>query len=348
MAARTDINSRGVDTARDIGEKTRHGAQTLSAQAQKSSQQVSRQTQSGLQKVQIAITVGSALLQSLLHSQERTARKSRRGATRQARHFRNAVQDTFQPTWSKTQDVIGEGLETTEVTLQKRVKRARKNLRKTQKNLKHLQKAAQENLESGWSAARDKWEEGSQQVSRNLTKVGSNAQGASKTIQKRYRHSQRKRARARALFRWGLVIGFVLALLYTPITGAEIRHRIILFWKKGWIVDSPFITGGEAMVTYVSKMFASTSEAEKYLSTYQTLIEGAGGMIRIEAWERKDIDRTTLTKETIDKGETTAEVTQEVETTMQRGPVLYVTLPEKITLSTLLAGSEALAFKVTA
>jgi hypothetical protein len=120
----------GHERREDGVDPTARNEQTLAAQAQKSSQQVSRQTQSGLQKVQVGITVGSALFQRLLHSHEGKACKNRRRAIHQARRFQNIVQDTFQPTWSKAQDVIQVGLETTEVTLQRRMKRTRKNLQR--------------------------------------------------------------------------------------------------------------------------------------------------------------------------------------------------------------------------
>lgn len=102
------------------------------------------------------------------------------------------------------------------------------------------------------------------------------------------------------------------------------------------------------MVTYVSKMFATTAEAEEQLSTYQPLILEAGGTIDVKTWERQDTDKTTRAKETTASGETTAEVTTMVETKTQRGPVLYITLPEQMTLSTLVTGSDTLEFKVVA
>ncbi len=230
MATLNNLNSTSVDTARDIGNKARHGTQTLSAKAQKRGQQISRRARSGLQKAQIGITVGSTLLQSLLHYNERKARQNQRKVIHQAHHLRNALQDTLRPAWSKTEDVIQGGLETTQDALQKSMKNARERLTKAQKNLERLEKASRERLESGWSAVQDRVEEGSQQMRGMLTRAGSNAKGSRQTAQKRHKHSRRKRSRA--LFRLGLVIGLALALLYTPFTGAEARQRVRLFWEQ--------------------------------------------------------------------------------------------------------------------
>jgi hypothetical protein len=100
------------------------------------------------------------------------------------------------------------------------------------------------------------------------------------------------------------------------------------------------------MITYVSKMFSTSREAQEQLSNYRLLIEEAGGIVTIEAWERKEVDRTTHITETTKHGETTADIQQEAETMVQQGPVLLVTLPEEKTLSTLLPRSEELAFKM--
>jgi ABC-type transporter Mla subunit MlaD len=253
MAKLNTLKSAGADTAKDIGEKVRHGAHTTSAHVQRGGEQAYEQARFGLQKAQVAVTIGTALLQGLLRLQEKQARKNAREATHQARHVRSTVQDRLQPTLSKTQELLQEGRETAQDTLQsgwetsqralkKNAKRARKRLKKTQKNLKHMQKAVQENVESGlsrvqenlksgWSATQDTVE-GSQQVLKRLTQVGSNARDTRKAMQKRYKHYQRKRARGRASFRWGLVMGFVLTLLFTPVAGAETRRHLMLFWER--------------------------------------------------------------------------------------------------------------------
>lgn len=102
------------------------------------------------------------------------------------------------------------------------------------------------------------------------------------------------------------------------------------------------------MITYVSKMFSTSRQAEEQLSTYRLLIEEAGGIASIETWERKEEDCTTHTMETTRNGETATDIQKETEILVEQGPVLLVTLPEERTLSTLLPNSEELAFRIVA
>lgn len=246
MATLNNLNSKSADATEVVSTRGGYVAHTVSSQASKRGQQIYRQAQVGLAKAQIAAAVGIALLKGLLNNKEMKARKSQR----RARHVQHAVQDKLQPVWSKTQDVIQAGrettqdlLETTQERLQKRAKHAQKDLKKARKRLKHMQKSAQKNLESGWSTAQDglksgwsatqdKLGESSQQARKSMKQVSSNMKDARKTAQKRYKHYQHKRARARMLFRWGLVAGVVLALLFTPVTGLEARERIKQLWER--------------------------------------------------------------------------------------------------------------------
>lgn len=105
-------------------------------------------------------------------------------------------------------------------------------MQETLKSLKHLPKTTQEHLESGRSHLQSKWEDSSQHVRGYLAQIGSQVQDRKQTAQKRRKSHQRQHARSRALFRWGLVIGCVAALMYTPVVGAEIRRRLARFWKQ--------------------------------------------------------------------------------------------------------------------
>jgi hypothetical protein len=67
---------------------------------------------------------------------------------------------------------------------------------------------------------------------RRKVAVSTTPKDAKKALQTRHRHSQRKRAWARRLFRWGLVSGFFVALLFAPMSGAETRKRIGLLWDR--------------------------------------------------------------------------------------------------------------------
>lgn len=243
MATLNNVKSTGVETAKDMGKKTRSLVRTASARAQKGGEQTYQQTRRGLRRVQMATTVGGALLQGWLLYNKQRARKNQREATHQAQHMQHNAQKKLEPAWSKMQEVFLEGREVAQEMLEKQAKNASKQLKKAQKNVQHIQKAAQENvksglshmqegLESGWSTTQDILEEGSRQMQKGLTQLGANARDARKTVRKRYKHARRKRARARKVFRWGVVIGIVLAFLFTPVPGSEVRRRLMSFWQE--------------------------------------------------------------------------------------------------------------------
>lgn len=243
MATLNNIKSTGMDAMKDASDKARHGVRTASVQVQKGGEQAYERARLGLQRAQVAATIGSALLQSFLHSQEKQARKNKHKLAHQARHAGGVLQDTLQPAWEKTQEVLQTGKDATQDTLQNAwetsqhalkmsKKQARKQLKKTRKSLKRMQKAAQENLSSAWETTQDTVGEGSQRVSKGLAQIGSSVQDAGQAVQKRYKHARRKRARARSLFRWGLAIGLLLAVLFAPLSGAETRQRLAGYWER--------------------------------------------------------------------------------------------------------------------
>ncbi len=272
MAALNNVKSTGVETAKDMSKKTRSLARTTSARVQKGGEQTYKQARRGLRRVQLATTVGGALLQAwLLYNKKRAGKnlhqatkqaeqvkkqagKNLHQATKQAEQVQHTMQKKLQPAWSKTQDAFLDGRDAAQDMLEKQAKNASKQLkavqknippmqRAAQKNITHLQKAAQKNvtsglsrmqegLESGWSATQDILEEGSHQVQKGLTQLGSSAKDTKEAMRKRYKHAQRKRARARMMFRWGVVIGLVATLLFTPVAGSEVRQRIKALWDR--------------------------------------------------------------------------------------------------------------------
>jgi len=67
-------------------------------------------------------------------------------------------------------------------------------------------------------------------VSRTLRQASENVKGLKETAQERHEQRVRKRRRARRMFRWGLITGVMLALLYTPKPGVEIRTKLTELW----------------------------------------------------------------------------------------------------------------------
>lgn len=161
-----------------------------------------------------------------------TARKLVRRTSENGLYVYDQAWTRVQPALLKTQDVLDttrktlkKGMSTTQDTLQKRARGA-------QKNLKRLRKTAQKRLDAGLSATQDLLEGTSKSVQRNLAEVNSSIKDAGKTLQKRRQQAQARRARARGLFRWGLVLGLVLALCFAPMKGAQARERLAQWWRS--------------------------------------------------------------------------------------------------------------------
>ncbi len=238
-----DLRQAATDKAGDVSKRTRGLAQKTSAQAKEKSQQVYVQAQSGLQRATVAATAAGVLLQGLSRYYERKSRKNLQQARRKARHLQDAAQPTLQAVWPKVQDelettqhVLKKGLGTAQDTLQKRSAKAEKNLKRAQKaaqeRLGSGWSKAQDSLEIGWSATQDILEEGAEQIRKTATRVSSKKKDIDESLKKRYKHYQRKRALARRLFRWGLISGFIIALLFAPVSGAETRKRLGALWNQ--------------------------------------------------------------------------------------------------------------------
>ena len=120
----------------------------------------------------------------------------------------------------------------TQDALAKNAQKAQKNLKKAQENLQDLQGPALESLGAGWGRTQDVVSRSAQQASKGLSQAAATAQDLRNTAQDSYASYQGRRRRARTLFRWGLVIGVVLALLYAPVTGEETRKRIGEQWQQ--------------------------------------------------------------------------------------------------------------------
>ena len=97
----------------------------------------------------------------------------------------------MQPGLAQTQDTLLTGLGAAQVALEKNARRASKGLKKAQENL---------------SDTRD-------------------------TLQSQLKRRANRRARARAIFRLGILTGVVLVLLYAPWPGSETRRQLVAFWQ---------------------------------------------------------------------------------------------------------------------
>lgn len=151
-----------------------------------------------------------------------------------ARVVRNKARNLVDKALEQTQQSLKKGLASAQDTLQERAK-------DEQRKLEHMQKAAhkrlasgwstaQESLESGWKATQNMAEEGSKRVQKRAAQVAASTKDTAQKLRRRYKRQRNNRSRGRRLFRWGLVIGIILALVFAPISGIEARKRIALLW----------------------------------------------------------------------------------------------------------------------
>lgn len=241
------------DKTKEIRYKTLAQTQYATAKAREESQLLYERAQTTLRRATLIAATGSALLQHFIRANEKKLRKQRHELAHKAAHWQEKAQDTLHPAWTKTQHTLQDSAQATQNTLKTGLESIQESARKTQENLQSIQKtarkslkkgwsSAQDGLEAGWSGVQDRVEEGSQQVLSNLAQVATSTKEAKKALQKRYKRHQLKRTWARRLFRWGVVSGFLLALLFAPINGAETRKHIRHLWNQ----YKQYLTSGQS------------------------------------------------------------------------------------------------------
>jgi hypothetical protein len=114
---------------------------------------------------------------------------------------------------------------------QKSAKSASKSLEQAQKQLGGIPDVVQGSVQSGLSKTQEALGKGAQQATESLMQAGETVMGVPDTLQDQYASFVRKRKRARMLFRWGLLVGIVLALLYTPVPGSQVRAMLAQQWE---------------------------------------------------------------------------------------------------------------------
>jgi hypothetical protein len=193
--------------------------------------------QSGLDKTQHTIIDGWEKMQSWLHhlnppvNRIELPTKSRRSILPLVSHN----------TLSVLSDQQQKGLKKAQKRLDKQAVQAGERLTKVQQKLGDSLNEAQNTLQNSIQIAKakmmatlgtalDRGTRPANKVSRTLRQAGENVKELKETAQERHEQRVRKRRRARLMFRWGLIIGVVLALLYTPKPGVEIRTKLTELW----------------------------------------------------------------------------------------------------------------------
>jgi phage-related protein len=100
-------------------------------------------------------------------------------------------------------------------------------LKKARKNLQGVQ----DTVGTGLGKTQDLFGQSTKRAGKRWQQMASSAASTRDAVQEQYVSYQRKRQQARTLFRWGLVVGFVLALLYTPYPGSDVRSRLMTQWE---------------------------------------------------------------------------------------------------------------------
>jgi len=90
----------------------------------------------------------------------------------------------------------------------------------------------QDTLQSGLGTATDVLGKTTKTAGKSLKKVTENVKDVQDALQDRIEAYQRKRARAKFLFRMGLLAGVVLTLLYTPWPGSQTRQLLGAYWQQ--------------------------------------------------------------------------------------------------------------------
>jgi hypothetical protein len=178
---------------------------------------------------------------------QKQANKNLKKTQKRLLSLQGTVQENVQSGLSKTQDTLQTGLSLAQVAMNKNAKRASKNLqkaqKKAQKNLSSFQGTLQDSVQSGLSKTQDALQSGlgtatdvlgktTKTATKNLKKVTGNVKDVQDSLQDRVEAYQRKRARAKFLFRMGLVLGIVATLLYTPWPGSQMRQLVIAYWQQ--------------------------------------------------------------------------------------------------------------------
>lgn len=170
----------------------------------------------------------SDLTQSLVPGRQRKAQKNGKLARKQLDRRQASLRSAIGSGVSAAQDALQSGIEYTQAALIKNPRQARKRLNKAQKNLKKVQSTLQERVESSLASTQKVWQQGTKQAQQ----AAINAREMRESWQRRKEQARRRAARARTLFRWGVVVGIILALLYTPTAGSEVRRRIVEQFQK--------------------------------------------------------------------------------------------------------------------
>src|SRR6266516_180133 len=217
----TNVAQNTYANAKDLVQTTYENVKDVAQTALGNAQD---RVQSRAKKRTAAQAAGRGVAQLLFNRGKKQSKKNVKKAQKNLGGVVDTLQDVSGNAVNTLQDTVKPGLVATQAALGA--------AQKAQKNLQELQGPVLESLGDSWEKTQDLVGKSAKKASQGIVQVTSGAQDLRDSVQDRYASYQRRRQRARTLFRWGLVIGIVLALLYTPVPGEEVRRRISEQWEQ--------------------------------------------------------------------------------------------------------------------
>lgn len=147
------------------------------------------------------------------------------------------VQKGLQQSWDKTRAWLAFVAAIAATFAQNNMRKAQEKLEDAQENLQKIQGPLQNNVRSSLAKTSDVIGKSTSKAKYGFQQATTRAKELQDTWQEQSAERQRKRKRAKSLFRWGLIFGVALALLYSPVAGSDVRQRI----GKGWQQSSAFL-----------------------------------------------------------------------------------------------------------
>jgi gas vesicle protein len=185
------------------------------------------------------------LTQSLVPPRQKKPQKNGKMVSKQMGQWQTSLLNTVGSGVSAAQDTLQSGIDYTQAVFTKKPKQARKRWKKAQKKLKKAQSTLQQSMGTGLASTQKAWQQGTKQAQQSMgvglastqkawqqgTKQAQQAASSAREMrddwQRRRMRARRRVVRSRRFFRLGVAVGIVLALLYAPIAGSEVRRRIV-------------------------------------------------------------------------------------------------------------------------
>ena len=218
-----DVNGK----VRDLAQTTYEGARDV---AQTTYQSVQHNVRPVISKTQAAFLAGLGLAQGLLAYNQKKSRKdmklARKNMKKRQRQLQANIRENLGSGWMKAVAMLQAGLGLAQIITEKNKRDVSKNIKQAQKQARKNLKEMQGNLGSGWGKTQRILGRRAKSVSKPISQATESAKDMRDIAQKKLARYKRRRRRARTIFRVGLLVGVVLALLYAPFPGSEMRHRI--------------------------------------------------------------------------------------------------------------------------